>query len=101
MATILEDNAEYQLISYANPPSPQTAQIVPKPGSQMEKLQLRGARLAAASATLDGWAADAVTVVAAWDTMTQTQKNAALKVVVTRFGTLSSHLADLLRHLGV
>jgi hypothetical protein len=42
------------------------------------------------------WATDAQTATANWDGWTQTQKNAAMKTVVTRFGVLCDRLADLI-----
>jgi hypothetical protein len=46
--------------------------------------------------TLRQWAQDARDAVAAWDGQTQAQKNAVLKVLVDRMGTLLDRMADMI-----
>jgi hypothetical protein len=47
-------------------------------------------------ATLRTWAQDAQTATGNWDGWTQTQKNAAMKTMMTRFGVMCDRMADLI-----
>lgn len=53
-------------------------------------------RLGGAAANLQSWANDAAGVVAQWDGSTPAQKDAALKVVIQRFGILCNRIDDIL-----
>jgi hypothetical protein len=47
------------------------------------------------------WASDAQTATNNWDGWTQTQKNAAMKTVITRFGILCDRMADMIEAQGL
>jgi hypothetical protein len=49
--------------------------------------------------TLRTWKTNADSAVSAWDGQTQAQKNATLKVVIERFGTLCDRMADFIQVL--
>ena len=50
---------------------------------------------------LEQWKTDADTVVAAWDTATNVQKDQWMKTTIRRFGLLASHVDDLVRALRI
>ncbi len=59
-------------------------------------LSTKKTTLAQNVATLRQWKTDSDSAVAAWDGQTQAQKNATLKVVIGRFGTICDRLADFI-----
>lgn len=63
---------------------------------EAEQRHLSPDRLQAAYTTLRQWSADAAQVNADWATMTQAQKDAALKETIRRLGLFFDRFADLL-----
>jgi hypothetical protein len=59
------------------------------------------AAVGGAVSALRTWASDAQTAAGNWDGWTQTQKNAATKTMMTRFGVLCERLADLVEAQGL
>lgn len=59
------------------------------------------ARLKKSYTTLRQWAQDARDEVAAWDSQTTAQRNAAIKVTIDRLGKLCDGMADILKNGGL
>lgn len=59
------------------------------------------ARLKKSYTTLRQWAQDARDEVAAWDSQTTAQRNAAIKVTIDRLGKLCDGMADLIKTGGL